>query len=200
MKTKRLSADGSILIPFFLLILRSPIMDILLFLGAVLLHETGHLAALYRYGYPPKRISFSCLGAKMETGESYIPYKKEAAIYLSGPAAGLFGCLLAFFLLRWHFTKAGMLFFSFNLLLTLFNLLPIKGLDGGEALFSLLCLRGEEATAQKISEAIHSISLLLLFTFSLYVLKRENNPSLLILTLSFALGSSEKRKKATKAS
>lgn len=196
MKRKGFSADPSALIPLILIWSNSEKKEVLLFLGAVALHEAGHVLALLRFGCRVRGVSLSFAGAGIETEDPYLSYKKEARIFLAGPLAGLFGCLLAWFCLRLNFTKGGMLFFSFNLLLSLFNLLPVKGLDGGEALFALLCRYGEERTAQRISELLHGLSLCFLLAVSLWVFSREKNASLFLLTLALAAGG-RKRKKAT---
>lgn len=172
-------------------------MHVLLFLCSVLLHEAGHLCALLFFGYKPKKMTLSLTGAVIQTQEDYIPYKKEAAISLAGPFAGLLGCVGTWFLLRRGFTENGMLFFSFNFLLTALNLLPIRGLDGGEALYAMLCHYGEEWRAAEKADGLHRIFLLFLCSASLWVLAKEKNPSLLILVLSMATGRRKKRKKAT---
>ncbi len=186
MKEKHFTITPSFLLPLFLLFAKSPLSELLLFLGAILLHEMGHLAALLHFGIRPKQLTLSCLGAQIEMCDPYLAYKKEAHVFLAGPLAGFLGCILAWLFLRYHFTRYGMLFFSFNLLLSLFNLLPLKSLDGGKALFSLLCHYGEESTAQKITNWVHLVTLALLLLISLWIMKREKNASLFILTLIFA--------------
>ncbi len=196
MKRKPFSFELSALLPLFLLFSKSDRTDALLFLSAVALHEAGHLIALLSFRCRIENFTLSLAGAKIETKDPYLSYKKEARVFLAGPLAGLFGCLLAWFSLRLHFTKGGMLFFSFNLLLALFNLLPIKGLDGGGALFSLLCHYGEEEAAQRVMNLLHCLSLALLLAASLWILEREKNGSLLLLTVALMAGGT-KRKKAT---
>ncbi len=196
MKGKRFSVEPSALIPLILLLSKSEKKEVLLFLGAVLLHEAGHWIALLFSGCSVQSVTLSFSGARMETRDPYLSYKKELRVFLAGPLAGLLGCLLAWLSLRLHFTKGGMLFFSFNLLLSLFNLLPVKGLDGGGALFSLLCLYGEEETAQRIADLLHALSLGFLLSLSLWIFRAEKNASLLLLTLALTANGT-KRKKAT---
>lgn len=196
MKRKTFSVELSALIPLILLLSKSEKKDALLFLGAVALHEAGHLLALLCFGCRVQGITLSFAGARIETKDPYLSYKKEARVFLAGPLAGLCGCLLTWVYLRIHFTKGGMLFFSFNLLLSLFNLLPIKGLDGGSALFSLLCHYGEERAARRVASLLHFLSLGFLLSVSLWVLEQEKNASLLLLTAALIAGGT-KRKKAT---
>lgn len=197
MSGKRFSVSLSFLIPLFLLFYGSPPAHALLFLCAVLLHEAGHLFALLSFGYVPKGLTLSLSGAALQTEENFIPYKKEAAISLAGPFFGVLGCAAALFFLRQRFTENGMLFFSFNFLLTLLNLLPIRGMDGGSALFAILCHYGEEWQARRWAETIHYLFLSLLCTAAFWILAKEKNPSLLILILSLTASDAKKRKKAT---
>ncbi len=196
MKGKIFSVELSALIPLILLLSKSEKRDVLLFLGAVILHEAGHWIALVSVGCSIQSVTLSFSGASMVTREPYLSYRKELRVFLAGPLAGLLGCLLTWAYLRWHFTKGGMLFFSFNLLLSLFNLLPVKGLDGGGALYSLLCLYGDEETSRKITSLLNALSLGFLLSLSLWILHRERNASLLLLTLAL-MASGTKRKKAT---
>ena len=193
----RLALDVSFLLPMLLLFLRSHPGDVLLFFLAVLLHEIGHLLALAHYGALPKHLRLSLTGASLEIEDPYLSYKKEAMVFLAGPLAGLLGCAGTVLWLRWQFHRSGMLFFSFNLLLTLFNLLPIRSLDGGGALYALLCRIGEEETAERISRWVHFAALAVLLLFSIRILQTEKNPALLILSLTLLADDRRKRKKAT---
>lgn len=196
MREKYFCIAPSFLLPLFLLCIQSPPADALLFFAAILLHEAGHLFTLLCYGCRVKGVAFSFSGISLNLHDPYIPYKKEAKIFLAGPMAGLIGCFFAWICLRWHFTRWGMLFFSFNLLLSLFNLLPIRGLDGGEALFALLCHYGEEEGAKRASDFIHRLALTFLLCAATWLFFFEKNCSLLLLTLLFA-AKETKRKKAT---
>jgi len=190
----------SFFLPLFLLFLKSPPEEFLLFLGAVVLHEAGHLFLLFRCGVPTSSLSLSGCGARIEADAPYLSYKKEIRVFLAGPLAGLAGVAVSWISLRMRFTKSGMLFFSFNLLLTLFNLLPLKGLDGGGALLAHLCRCGEMEEARKKCDTVHTVTLFFLILFALWVLFWQKNASLLITALCLALQDGEKRKKATNVS
>lgn len=197
MKIGRLIAEPSFLLPLFLLFAKSPFSEALLFLGSVFLHEAGHLAALFYFNSPPKKMSLSCLGANIELHDPFLSYKKEATVFLAGPLAGIGACAVTLFFLRRRFTRIGMLFFFFNLILSLFNLLPIRGLDGGGILHALLCHYGDEETAKKICTSVHGLSLVLLCAAAFWIFLRAKNPSLLFLIGSALAVNGGKRKKAT---
>ena len=78
-------------------------------------------------------------GAEMELRRP-LSYPREALCALAGPGVSL--------ALAWlgHMLPGGALFAGINLVLALFNLLPVSGLDGGRALNCALCaLCGPEA-------------------------------------------------------
>ena len=176
--------EPSFLFPALLLFFSSDLKEILLFLSAVVFHEAGHLLTLYAFGYGVKRFSLSLSGAAITPAVSYIPYRKEILIYLSGPLGNVLGMLISFFLLRMEFTKDGMLFFFCNLLLFLLNLLPVYGLDGERALSAFLSLFLDMETCEKYCLGISCVALTLLFLFALHLFFWEKNPSLILLTLS----------------
>ncbi len=180
-----------------LLFLRTEPWDLALFLFSVLLHESGHLFCIRLFGYKCQGLSFSLLGAKIRLSDPFIPYKKEIFIYLSGPLLNLFACIPTLFLLRAHFTREGVFFFFCNILLALFNLLPLPGLDGEGALCALLSLFLAPDRRDEKMRKIRSLFLFLLFLFSLYLLFTAKNPSLFILSLGLG---ENKQKKATKIS
>ena len=200
MKREKISVSPSFLLLVIFLFWQSRPWEVLLFLSAVLLHEGGHFLALLLCKALPNQISFSFSGASLITAAPYLSYKKEMWVFLAGPIAGGVGCVFSFFLLRWHFTKGAMLFFSFNLLLSLLNLFPVKGLDGAGALRALLCLHGEEYQAEQILAFLHGLSLALLLVLSLWLWKKQGNASLFLLSLSLMGEGTKKRKKATNQS
>lgn len=92
-------------------------------LCAVTLHEAGHLGALLLFGCPVYEVRASFAGMEIRYEESALGVGQRCFSLLAGPAANLLGAALA----------PGR-FCAPALLLGLFNLLPIRELDGGRAL------------------------------------------------------------------
>ena len=106
----------------------------LLFLLAAAIHEIGHIVCLKTCGAKIYGITVLPFGAVIRSDAGKLPYRKEAAAALAGPAAGLCAAAasgLAFLLFRDIYS----LFFAVcNLTLSLVNLIPVHTLDGGRAL------------------------------------------------------------------
>ena len=112
----------------------------LLVLGAAAFHELGHILVLHLCGAQIRRLRISVLGAVLETG-GRMGYGQELAAALAGPLFNLLaaavlgglGCM----------TAAGA-----NGVLCAFNLLPVRPLDGGRALYLLLAWLAGPGTAE----------------------------------------------------
>lgn len=111
---------------------------------AAALHEGSHLGMMCVYKCLPQEVRFNAFGIDMvRNSRPDHSYWKDAAVSLSGPAANLLTAGL-FSLLSGYTAE---IFLLANLTLFLFNILPIEPLDGGQALYALLCLRREPAVS-----------------------------------------------------
>lgn len=102
-------------------------------------HEAGHLLVLFCGQTPPKEIRIQLFDlAIVDGGSSGRSYKQDIALYFAGPAVNLL--MAAVFYALYCLWKLPFFptFASINLLLGLFNLLPVEALDGGQILYALL--------------------------------------------------------------
>lgn len=100
-------------------------------LAAAALHELGHWAALRLLGAEIRGLRIGILGAVLETDSTRLSYGRELVVLLAGPGANLLGALMLAAL--GAETAAGA-----QLVLGGFNLLPVRPLDGGRALYLAL--------------------------------------------------------------
>lgn len=107
-------------------------------LGAAAVHELGHWLLLRLLGAEVRSFRLGVLGAAMETDSGRLSYGGELAAVLAGPAANLLAALALTALggSRWPAAVGA------SLVLCVFNLLPIRPLDGGRALYLLASWTG----------------------------------------------------------
>ena len=141
-----------------LCIIAAPVRQIALGLVFAALHELGHLAAMAVFRAPAQCICLTAAGVRIERAPGLsLGFSQEIIIAFAGPAvslalAGFFGAL-QFCILHCHFsfiTDCA----AINLGFGLFNLLPVRQLDGGRALYFALCRRVNEAAAEQICLAV----------------------------------------------
>lgn len=96
-------------------------------------HECGHLLVLHLLGVPVRQVRVTAVGAEICVAGG-VSYVGELLAALAGPAVNLV-------LAAWFSHVPGGAFFSgINLVLGVFNLIPVGRLDGGRALGCLLGL------------------------------------------------------------
>ena len=154
---------------------------------AVLVHELGHLTAMWVLDCAPKRIRLIPaaveITTKLQSGGRY-----EIFIALCGPAINLllFAILFVNYLAFSNdsYLTVGLI----NLLIGLFNLLPVTGLDGGTVLFNILCRKTDPSKAALIMRIINfSVALSALVIAVTLCFKGQFNLSFFILALYLAV-------------
>lgn len=114
-------------------------------LGAAAVHELGHCLVLMGLGARIRRLRLSVFGAVLETDSARLSYGGELAAVAAGPAANLL-CVAVLAALD----SGAAVFMGANLVLCVFNLLPVRPLDGGRALELLLSWTAGPALGEQI--------------------------------------------------
>lgn len=113
-------------------------------LSAAAIHELGHCLVLRRLRVRVTGLRIGILGAVLEADGRRLSYGGELLAVLAGPAANLLCALLLAALGggRWA------VLIGAHLALCAFNLLPVRPLDGGRALYLLMAWAAGPETAE----------------------------------------------------
>lgn len=135
-------------------------------LFSVFVHEIGHLFAMWVLDCEPKSIRL--IPASIQVTKSITnKYTGDIWIALSGPIINfvLFGSL--YFNYLTFKNPNTQIWALINLIIALFNLLPVNGLDGGTILFSLIAKSGD---INRANLAVKIITLILASAFLIFAI------------------------------
>lgn len=127
-------------------------------LSAAALHELGHWLALRLCGAEVRSLRIGLLGAVLEADCARLSYGRELAAVLAGPGMNLL-CAWAFSRLGPPGVEAAV---GAHLVLGGFNLLPLRPLDGGRALYLLTAWAWGPWTGDRAARWAGTVSALLL--------------------------------------
>ena len=144
---------------------------------ASLVHEVGHLLAMLLLGVRPQDFVLGAFGAMMRVDNGEISYKRCVLISLFGPLVNGV-CAIVLQLCRCSIPAL------INALLAVINLLPAKGLDGGELLHCCLCWSGLEHCASGVVRITSACVLCCVAAVGFYMMfRRISNGSLLVFSV-----------------
>lgn len=156
------------------------------------LHELGHLLAGLLLGFKPKSMGINPLGfqitfqTKIEDDNKEIEKGnksklKKIAIFLAGPIINLAIAITFLFINQGIVASRNNIIYS-NLLLAIFNLLPIYPLDGGRILKEIIHIyKGKKETYQTMKNISKIMVIFLTILVSILILYVHNIAFLFIL-------------------
>ena len=157
------------------------------------LHEMGHLICGIFMGLKPKTLKIKPLGLSVEfevlpkeynqkIAKGNILQIKKICIAIAGPMTNIIIMVITMvFGQKLEIALYQEIIYA-NLLIALFNLLPIHPLDGGRVLKSIICILGGRERSVNISNCISNISMIILtMSSSVLIYKYENIAILLII-------------------
>lgn len=119
------------------------------------LHECGHIFFMLLFKEKILSIDLGAFGIRIEKAtKTALSYKKECIIAFGGI---IINFLLAFLGIMYYYLMGSVLLLSFsmiNILIALFNCVPIEALDMGKALNCLFMISIEPTKAQKTLDII----------------------------------------------
>ena len=147
------------------------------FAAAIIIHEAAHIAVILACKARIERVRVRPAGLEITRGGRMTSYAADAAIALAGPAASLIAGAV-FSASGWARDVAVP-----SVILGTLNALPVRGFDGGDALYALLAARlvpeKAEAAARTVSTVCSAAMWLAAVWLALYT---GGNISLLILS------------------
>lgn len=148
----------------------------------VIIHELGHVMAIYLCGSEVSELNFKIFGIDMVKADIPLSYTKEIIINIAGVIINLVTAGVIYF--GAPHTMRSLLLSAVNLTVGIFNLLPLQSLDGG-AVVKLICEKYGYSEQSYIITKVSSIILLLpMLAVSLYfAFGPQRNFSLLIITI-----------------
>ena len=156
-----------------------------------LLHELGHLIAGILLKMKVKKFSIMPSGFSIEFALIEEDYNKKILnsnlleikriiVAISGPLVNILITLIVGFFVKQNEIYSNILYA--NLLIFLFNMLPIYPLDGGRVLKSILCLMTKRKKGILYTNRISNITLFLIsFLFSILIYYYKNLAIIVIL-------------------
>jgi len=148
--------------------------------AAVLCHEAAHLFASKMLKMKVRGVKILPVGISVETSAPPT-YLAGIAVALAGPLANACLCALMYFSGTENECLQSTFAFSFSL--GALNLLPIRSLDGGSALSSLLSLALGCDASERICQAVSTATIAFIWLVSVYVLfYSAENAALLVFT------------------
>ncbi len=172
----------------FIISLNTP-SNVLITVASSLLHETGHLLVMTSVGNKPQSVRFEITGMNIIRQPDFkISTKNEILIALGGPFINLICFLLSVIILCIYNNEKILTFGCINLILMIFNLLPIKKLDGGMALYYILLQKYDNLTCTKILKITSVFFITLIYIWGIYAfISSKYNISLIIIAIFLTL-------------
>lgn len=148
------------------------------------IHELGHMIAGIMLKLKPKSLSFMPFGISI-TFETY-EYKKlieikKMLIAIAGPLTNLIICIIVAFL-NIDARIKDIITYS-NILIALFNLIPLYPLDGGRILKEIIRLKYENIKTDEIINKISNILIIILTAISSVVILYFKNVAILFVLI-----------------
>ena len=165
-------------------------LEVCLLIGIIFVHEMGHAAAASFFSWRIKKITLLPFGGVAEMEEhGNRPLKEEAIVVLAGPLQHIWMVALAYLLLLFNLIPEDLflLFFHYNVMIFIFNLIPVWPLDGGKLIFMLLSLKNSFPIAHRLTLLISFTSVGIFSILTLLTAPEQINVWIIVGFLLFSL-------------
>lgn len=166
LKNTKIKVGFPTLIFFAVLIFKFDITYFIPFISAFL-HELGHIFVMKMCGQNINQIKILPFGIDIQKNNSLSSYKDDILISSAGILVNLSLIILCKTFYKGHYAD---FFITSNTILIFINLLPIKSFDGGQIVETLLALKYDLNTADKIIKVSSFICIFLVGSFAVWLL------------------------------
>lgn len=168
------------LVTIFLLVDQSGIATTALLV--CLIHELGHILMFFLVGFKPHKICFDVTGICLVKPTASLNYAKEVLVQLAGSTTNFI--LFAIFSHTVNAITPVSIFAVTNLVVGIFNLLPLKSFDGGKLLEITLLKCMSIRMVDRICNIIDLAFIFLMLIGSVYLfITAEQSFTLIVLTI-----------------
>ena len=148
---------------------------------AIIIHETGHLLAMKLLKQTPLEIRMMPAGVIITKNKILTSFKDEFIIASGGIILNLYFTIIFVIFYKCQISERFFLSLAIiNIIIAIFNMLPIYGLDGYDMLRILLCRKNEKAHIMII---ISSVTICLILILGIILFYKYYNPTLMITAL-----------------
>ena len=188
--------DWKILIFLSLFLVTGQSKTYAIIMAFALVHETGHLIAGMLLGLRPQKMRILPFGASISFEYCNKTNLQKLIIPLAGPITNALIAIIMLFMPE--FTDRTLIIYS-NILIAIFNLLPIYPLDGGRIIKALLERKNNKEQSSNIINKISNITAVILTILaSIGIIYLQNIAILFIIAYIWVIIISENRKHKTK--
>ena len=137
---------------------------------SAVLHEMGHLITLCCFSSPPQSLTFGFFGMRIEKKENELSFMQEAQVAFAGPLVNIIISILSLILYKFYTCELIIKICTVNLLMGIFNLVPIEPLDGARVIKNTLSIFLDEQCINKAMNVFLYLFLGVLFWLSIKIL------------------------------
>jgi len=139
-------------------------------IGAVIIHELGHIVPMCIFGYSPEKIKISMFEISIsDNSRQKRSFWQNFFIILFGPFVN-FICFISFYLLYLYGKDFYLPIAIANLSVGLFNFMPVLSLDGGQLLYLVLCRKITDTNAERTVDILTVVFIFPMFALGFLLL------------------------------
>ncbi len=163
-------------------------LEIITLFTIVIIHELGHVFAAISYGWKIKEIQLLPFGGMASIEESSQNVWEEFIVAIAGPLQNFTMIFVAIAFQRFNVWSDSWttFFIQANMVIGLFNLLPISPLDGSKMVKALLFIYFPFRRAMLVSIFVSIVLIIVIFLYTIgFIYDSKININMMILTVFF---------------